>query len=96
MKKYILISLVCLMQLSIFAQAKKPTIMIVPAITWMNERGYVQKFENQGKSETVPDYTKAFLENSEIKIVINKINEMKINKSKDKNIPAKLINKRTN
>jgi hypothetical protein len=64
------------MQLSLFAQAKKPTIMIVPALIWMNERGYTQKFENQGKTETAPDYAKAFLENSEIKIVINKMQEM--------------------
>jgi len=76
MKKIFLITLLMLMQLSVFAQAKKPTIMIVPALIWMNERGYVQKYENQGKVETLPDYSRAFLENSEIKIVINKMQEM--------------------
>ena len=81
MKKLILLTLVCLMQLSLFAQAKKPTIMIVPAITWMNERGYVQKFENQGKSETVPDYAKAFLESTEIKIVIKNRNDLQSSSS---------------
>jgi hypothetical protein len=87
MKKYIFLSLVFLAPLIIFAQAKKPTIMIVPAITWMNEMGYTQKFENQGRSETFPDYEKAFLESSELKIVINKINEMMISRG----FPTKLL-----
>lgn len=76
MKKLLLILLISACNFNLFAQAKKPTIMIVPAMIWMNERGYVTKFENQGKTETVPDYARAFLENSEIKIVVNKMQEM--------------------
>jgi hypothetical protein len=59
-----------------FGQAKKPTIMIVPADIWMNERGYTKTYDNQGKTVTEMDYDRAFLENSEIKIVINKMQEM--------------------
>jgi len=60
----------------VFSQAKKPTIMIVSADVWMNERGYITKYDNQGKVFTEMDYEKAFLENSDLKIVINKLQEM--------------------
>ena len=42
------------------SQAKKPTIMIVPADVWMNERGFVVKHDNQGDVYTEMDYEKAF------------------------------------
>ena len=61
---------------SVFAQAKKPTIMIIPADLWMNERGYTLKGNNQGSATTQMDYEKAFLENSDLKVVINKMQEM--------------------
>lgn len=76
MKNLLLILMICMIKIGLFAQAKKPTIMIVPALIWMNERGYVNKTESLGKTETTPDYARAFLENSEIKIVINKMQEM--------------------
>jgi hypothetical protein len=59
-----------------FSQAKKPTIMIVPADVWMNERGFIVKHDNQGKVFTEMDYEKAFLESSDLKIVINKLQQM--------------------
>jgi hypothetical protein len=60
----------------VFSQAKKPTIMIIPADLWMNERGFVIKGTNQGTTTTQMDYEKAFLESSDLKVVINKMQEM--------------------
>ena len=74
--KGILLGIFLITNFFAFSQAKKPTIMIVPADVWMNERGYVAKYDNQGKVFTEMDYEKAFLENSELKIVINKLQEM--------------------
>jgi len=67
------------------SQAKKPTIMIVPADVWMNERGFVVKHDNQGDVYTEMDYEKAFLESSDLKIVINKLQQM----MNSRNFPTK-------
>jgi hypothetical protein len=59
-----------------FAQAKKPTIMVVPSDVWCNKNGYMQEFDNQGTVVKVPDYKKALQENSDLLLVISKINEL--------------------
>jgi len=59
-----------------FSQAKKPTIMIVPSDVWCNTNGYMMEFDNQGKVVKVPDYKKALQENSDLLLVISKINEL--------------------
>lgn len=59
-----------------FAQAKKPTIMVVPSDVWCNQNGYMQEFDNQGTVVKVPDYKKALQENSDLLLVISKINEL--------------------
>lgn len=59
---------------TVFSQAKKPTIMVVPSDVWCNLNGYMKVFNNQGTIEKVPDYKKAFQENSDLLAVISKIN----------------------
>lgn len=61
---------------TVFAQAKKPTIMIVPSDVWMNENGYMTTYNNQGTIIKIPDYKKAFQENSDLELVISMINGM--------------------
>lgn len=58
------------------AQAKKPTIMVVPSDVWCNQRGYMLEFDNQGSYVKVPDYKTALQENSNLLVVISKINEL--------------------
>ena len=53
---------------------KLPTIMVVPSNTWCNKNGFMQKFENQGRTEYVPDYEKALLNNTDLVLAINTIN----------------------
>ncbi|TKC13289.1 hypothetical protein FA048_04205 [Pedobacter polaris] len=57
-----------------FSQAKKPTIMVVPSDVWCNQNGYMKAFNNQGTIEKVPDYKRAFQENSDLLAMISKIN----------------------
>jgi len=59
-----------------FSQAKKPTIMVVPSDVWCNQNGYMQEFDNQGTKVKVPDYKKALQENSDLLLVMSKINEL--------------------
>lgn len=59
---------------AIFAQAKKPTIMVVPSDNWCFQNSYMNTFDNQGTTTQVPDYKRALQENSDIGNVISKIN----------------------
>ncbi len=59
-----------------FSQAKKPTIMVVPSDVWCTKNGYMTEFDNQGTKLKIPDYKKAFQENSDLLLVISKINEL--------------------
>ena len=59
---------------TISAQAKKPTIMVVPSDVWCNENGYMRTYKNQGEIVKVPDYKRAFQENADLLLVISKRN----------------------
>lgn len=57
-----------------YAQAKKPTIMVVPSDLWCNQHGFMMTYDNQGTTVKIPDYKRAFQENPELLQVISKIN----------------------
>lgn len=57
-----------------YTQAKKPTIMVVPSDVWCNQNEYMMVFDNQGTTVKIPDYKRAFQENSDLLAVISKIN----------------------
>ena len=76
MKKLFLISVGILFCISTFGQAKKPTIMVVPSDNWCVQNGFVQEFDNQGKKMKLPDYQRALQENSNLMLVIAKLNEL--------------------
>jgi hypothetical protein len=68
-----------------FGQAKKPTIMVVPSDAWCNKNGYMMTFDNQGSFLKLPDYKMAFQENTDLVLVISKINELMV----DRDFPLK-------
>ena len=76
MKKTILTCVALLASVMAFSQAKKPTIMVVPSLTWCNEMGYTKTFDTKGGSKTVADYERAFLENGDMKVAITTIGSM--------------------
>lgn len=59
-----------------FGQAKKPTIMILPSDVWCNLNGYMTELDNQGTKTKIPNYKKAFQENPQLLLAINKINNL--------------------
>lgn len=77
MKKIIAItfSFVLLSALA-FGQAKKPTIMVVPSDNWCITNGFFLEFDNQGTKTKIPDYKRAFQENSDLNLVISSLNDM--------------------
>ncbi len=77
MKKIILLMFAAILSANmVFSQAKKPTLMVVPSDVWCNTNGYMMEFDNQGTKIKIPDYKKAFQENSDLLLVISKINGM--------------------
>ncbi len=59
-----------------FAQAKKPTIIVVPDDPWCAEHGYVQEFDNQGKKTMVTDYERAVRTDMDLVNAITKVGEL--------------------
>ncbi|QZT38392.1 DUF6175 family protein [Halosquirtibacter xylanolyticus] len=76
MRRIYIVSAMMLIVCCVYGQAKKPSIMVVPSDDWCTSHDYVMTFDNQGDAITVPDYSKALLENGELNSVISKIGEM--------------------
>lgn len=74
--KYIATAALTLIPVITSAQAKKPTIMVIPADTWCYENGFMNTYNNQGKETKVPDYESAVQENMDLVNVITKIGEL--------------------
>lgn len=72
--KLFLILLAILPAITVFGQAKKPSLMILPSDVWSNENKFMLEFDNQGTKERIPDYKRAFQESMELINVISKIN----------------------
>ena len=70
---------------TLFAQAKKPTLMILPSDNWCEQRYFMAEFDNQGTKQKVPNYKQAFQEDTEIGQVISKIGSLMI----DRGFPLK-------
>ena len=62
--------------LSAMAQAKKPTLMVVPSEAWCKAHGYEQTFDNQGLIEEIPDYKAAVSSDQQLNAIISKINTL--------------------
>lgn len=58
---------------SVFGQAKKPTIMVVPSERYCIANGYSMTFDNQGTQTVLPDYKKALQNDSDLRLAISKM-----------------------
>jgi hypothetical protein len=76
MKKYPLILILILSSFFGFSQAKKPTLMVVPSDNWCIKNGYVQSQDVMGTIKTFPDYKAAVQNDTELLMVLGKINTL--------------------
>ena len=76
MKRNVFLLLFASMAFLAFAQAKKPTIMVIPDDPWCAEHGYVQEFTNQGKTSMVTDYERAVRTDMDLVNAITKVGEL--------------------
>ena len=75
------------MPMMAFSQAKKPTLMVVPSDLYCNQHGYMQRFNNQGQIENVPDYKQALQSDPQLLVGITVIGQM----MSDRGFPLKLM-----
>ncbi len=61
---------------NVFAQEKKPTLMILPSDNWCHQRFYTNVIDNQGVKIESPDYQLAFREDPELTAVISKVGQL--------------------
>jgi hypothetical protein len=76
MKKIVLIFILLFGSLFGFSQAKKPTIMVIPSDNWCIKNGYVQTQDVMGTIKTFPDYKAAVQNDTELLMVLSKINTL--------------------
>lgn len=76
MKRILLSSIFLLAALVSFGQAKKPIIMIVPSDQYCVSRNYKMTFQNQGMSQTLPDYKTALQTDPDLRLVITKMGQI--------------------
>lgn len=75
MKKIFTILSLAMITVAAMAQAKKPTIMVVPSDAWCIQNGYYVEVDNQGTMQKVPDYQTALQNSMDLKLAIAAIND---------------------
>ena len=77
MKKTTLFSILfSLIAIASMGQAKKPTIMVVPSDAWCNTNGYMMEYDDMGRKELFPDYTKALQSDPNLLVAISSLGQM--------------------
>jgi len=76
MKRLFFAGLLLLAAVVSYAQATKPTIMVLPSDNWCYRHGYTQTYDNQGQEVVVSDYAKALREDAKLSQAIHKIEEL--------------------
>lgn len=87
MKRVFIFLITICVSLFAFSQAKKPTLMVVPSDLYCNQHGYMQRFDNQGQTENVPDYRRALQNDPQLLTGITVIGQMMA----DRGFPLKLM-----
>lgn len=72
MKRVIFVMAALLLPAMLMAQAKRPTLMVIPADSWCAANGYMATEDDK----QVPDYEKAWQENQDLFSVVAKIGEL--------------------
>lgn len=70
---FFLVVALCAAGLVVSAQEKKPTLMILPSDNWCEARYFMTSYDNQGMTVKTPNYQQAFVEDSELPLVISKV-----------------------
>lgn len=74
MKKLIYICIGLIASATLFGQARKPILMVVPSDAWCQRNNCMTTFTDEtGARQSVPDYRKAVSHNEELRLVISEL-----------------------
>ena len=74
MNKLIFLAIGLLLSATLFGQAKKPILMVVPSDAWCQRNNCMNRFTDEtGAVQLVPDYRKAVSMNEELRLVITEM-----------------------
>jgi hypothetical protein len=73
LKTTLVLAALVVSSVSLFGQAMKPKIMVMPADIWCNKNGYTTTFDNMGTPEMVPDYKKALQNDEHVRAMMSGI-----------------------
>lgn len=76
MKKILNLVLLTFITTAVFAQARRPTIMVVPSDQYCISRGFKMEFESMGRTQILPDYQAAMQNDADLRMVITKMGEI--------------------
>lgn len=76
MKKILILFAMITMSIMAMAQAKKPTVMVIPSDAWCQQNGFGQTVDVMDKPTFVPDYRAALQNSMNLKLAIAKIGEL--------------------
>lgn len=80
-KNLFLAGLFMLSACTLWGQAKKPIIMVIPSDAYCNRAGYVTTYQDaNGKTVTVADYEKAFIQDEELRLAISELSTIMSNR----------------
>lgn len=76
----IILSAFCLLfsALSAMAQAKKPSLMIVPSEAYCVRKGFMMTVEDQGQQRSQPDFRLAFQNDADLRAIISQVSNYMI------------------
>ena len=81
------------------AQAKKPTLMVMPSDAWCYQNGFMKIIpDGEGREKQIPDYEEALRTSMDLKLAIAKINDLMAERGfplKDLEQQVKLITQQT-
>jgi len=76
MKRFSTTCLLLIVSVLLFGQAKKPTIMVMPSDQYCISRAFKMTFQNQGMTQTMPDYKTALQSDPDLRLVITKMGQI--------------------
>jgi hypothetical protein len=76
MKRIFNVLILLLVAVTVFGQAKKPTIMVVPSDQYCISNEYKMEFESMGRKQTLPDYKAAMQNDADLRLVITKMGQI--------------------
>lgn len=87
MTRRILLSIAVLLGIAGATQAQKvmtpPHVMVVPDLIYCKSQGYVQQFNNNGVTETIPDYERAMSEDGTLHSALTQIEQLITDRNPD-------------